>query len=115
MASFMEIMQESDEPLVISFMPTKEHANINGTVHGGYLFFLCDELVGRYVKSCGKVGAAADSNIHYYRPAMLDKKLFASISERKTGRRLATYLIELRDEERLLIADALFTVAFKSE
>ena len=42
---FMEIVQESSDPLVISFMPSDEHANINGSVHGGYLFFLCDELV----------------------------------------------------------------------
>lgn len=113
--SFMEIVQESSDPLVISFVPSVEHANINGAVHGGYLFFLCDELVGRYVTACGRKGAAADSNIHYYRPASLDKKLYASISERKVGKRLGTYLVELRDEEHVLISDALFTVAFQSE
>ena len=115
MAAFMEITQESTEPLIISFVPSDEHANINGFVHGGYLFFLCDELVGRYVKAIGRRGAAADSNIQYYRPAHLRQKLYAGISERKSGKKLGTYLVELRDEERTLIADALFTVAFKEE
>lgn len=115
MAAFVKITEESVDPPVISFIPSEEHANINGFVHGGYLFYLCDELVGRYVTACGKRGAAADSNIHYYRPAPLHKKLLASVSERKVGKRLGTYLVELRDETHVLIADALFTIAFKTE
>lgn len=67
------------------------------------------------MKAIGRRGAAADSNIHYYRPAHLRQKLYAGISERKSGKKLGTYLVELRDEERTLIADALFTVAFKEE
>ena len=115
MAAFMKIVRESEDPLVISFVPSEEHANINGFVHGGYLFFLCDELVGQYVKACGRTGAAADSHIHYYRPALLNQKLLAGISERKIGKKLGTYLTELRNEEGTLIAEALFTVAVRTE
>ena len=35
MAAFMEITQESTEPLIISFVPSGGHANISGFVHGG--------------------------------------------------------------------------------
>ena len=115
MTAGMEILQESSEPLVLSFLPTEAHANVNGFVHGGYLFYLCDELVGRYVTAGGRKGAAAEGSIHYYRPAALHRKLLASLQERKVGRRLGTYLVELRNEEGVLIADALFTIAFRPE
>ena len=110
--NIFDIRQESTDPFVISFMPSKEYANVNGFVHGGILFYVCDDIIGRYVTFIGKTGAAADSNIHYYRPAVLDKRLVASISERKAGKRLGTYFVELKNEDGLLIADALFTVAF---
>ena len=115
MASWMEITKESTDPLILSFVPVEEHANTNGFVHGGILFFLCDELAGRYVMAGGRTGAAADANIHYYRPARIHKKLFATITERKAGKKLGTYLVELRDEEQTLIADAIFTVSYRTD
>ena len=109
----LDIVQESTEPFVISFVPGEEHANINGTVHGGILFYISDDIIGRYVTHMGRVGAAADSSIHYYRPGIVGKKLFATIFERKIGKRLGTFLVELKDEDDKLICDSIFTVAFK--
>ena len=110
--NIFDIVQESTDPFVISFMPSEKYANINGFVHGGFLFYVCDDIIGRYVTSIGRIGAAADGNIHYYRPAVTDKRLYAYISERKSGKRLGTYFVELKNEDGTLIADALFTVVF---
>jgi len=106
------IVQESTEPFVLSFVTDEGNRNVNGTVHGGDLFYLCDEIVGRYVTRCGRKGAAADGSIRYYRPARIGEKLFVTIAERKVGKRLGTYLTELRNSDGALIADAMITIAF---
>ena len=108
----MKIIQESETPFAVSYCPTEEDKNVNGMVHGGVIFYLCDDAVGRYVTAQGKVGAAADGSIHYYRPARLHEKLTATVIERKVGRRLGVYLVEAKNEQGKLIADALFTIAF---
>lgn len=108
----LEVTSESTDPFSISIVPGERDLNINGTVHGGLIFFICDDIIGRYVTHIGRQGAAADSHIHFYRPARSGVRLTATVSERKVGRRLGTYLVELKDPDGLLIADALFTVAF---
>ena len=108
----MDIIHESDTPFSISCCPTSENANINGSVHGGVIFYLCDEAIGRYVTALGRKGAAADAKIHFYRPAVIHEKIMATVTERKAGRRLGVYLVEVRNQGGKLIADSRFTVAF---
>ena len=108
----MQIIQETASPFSISCCPSDEDRNVNGFVHGGVIFYLCDEAVGRYVTSLGKTGAAADANIHYYRPGMVHERITATVFERKAGRRLGIYLVEARNKQGKLLADALFTIAF---
>ena len=103
---------ESTDPYRISFRPSEKNNNVNGTVHGGVLFTFCDDIIGKYVTHIGRTGAAADANIHYYRPAAAGEKLFAELEVRKSGRRLGVYLVKCTNEAGKLIADALFTVAF---
>ena len=111
----LDIIQESTDPFTISFIPSDANLNVNGVIHGGILSLLSDEVVGRYVTSKGRKGAAADMNMHFYRPAVAEKKILATISERKVGKRLGTYLVELKDEKGTLIADAIFTVLMGDE
>lgn len=95
----------------ISGIPSEDDINVNGVVHGGILFYLADEAVGRYVTEKGLKGAAADSNIHFYRPAFPNELLVVFVSERKVGKRVGVYMVEIKKED-VLIADALFTVVF---
>ena len=108
----MEIVQESQAPFRLSYRPGDGDRNINGDVHGGILYYVCDEAIGRYVTAMGRTGAAADGSIHYYRPARAHEKFTVTVSERKVGRRLGVFLVEAKDEQDRLIADAVFTVAF---
>ena len=110
-----DITNESSQPFAVAYRPTEADANINGAVHGGVLFYLCDEAIARYVTSLGRAGAAANADIHFYYPARVGAKLTATVSERKTGRRLGAYLVEVKDAQGKLLADALFTVAFSEK
>lgn len=107
-----DIIEEFENGFSIYYIPSEKDTNVNGSVHGGVLFWLCDEAIGRYVTSKGLKGAAADSNIHFYRPAKINERLTATVSERKVGRKLGIYLVELRNAEGKLLADSLFTVVF---
>ena len=60
----------------------------------------------------GKKGAAADADIHFYRPAFPGNRITVTVTERKAGRRLGVYLIEAKNDQGKLIADSLFTIAF---
>ncbi len=108
----MEIRTISEEPFTLEYTTTEEDKNINGTVHGGILFYVCDEAIGRYVKHIGRIGAAADANIHYYRPVHVGQTIRTVLQARKSGKKLGIFLVEARDEEGKLLADSLFTVAF---
>lgn len=94
-----------------SFTPQASDVNINGVTHGGVLYYLCDEVIGRYITAIGRKGAAAEAGIHYYRPVKIGTQLTAVITERKAGKRLGTYLVELKSGD-LLMADAIFTISF---
>lgn len=108
----VEFVQESNEPFCISYCPNEKNNNTNGTVHGGVIFLICDEIVGRYFNNMSRKGAAADANIHYYRPAMANEKIYATLKERKVGKKLGSYLVEVTNEKNKLVAEAMFTIAF---
>mgnify|MGYP003305746077 CR=1 FL=1 len=108
----VDIVEVPGEKFCITFSPSDKNVNINGSVHGGVLYLLCDEAIGRYVTAMGRKGAAADANIHYYRPGKPGEPLFATVSDRKVGKKLGIFLVELTNGEGKLLADALFTVAF---
>ena len=93
----MRIIQEPGEPFSISYDPDEKDLNVNGTVHGGIIFYLCDEAIGRYMTALGKKGAAADADIHFYRPAFPGNRITVTVTERKAGRRLGVYLIEAKN------------------
>lgn len=105
---------ENEEGIRLSMRTTSEDANINGALHGGIQYWLCDETVGAYVNSCGKTGAASEGSIHYYRPGVPGELLTCVLHVRKTGHRPGIYFTELFNEANVLIADAIFTVVFRT-
>lgn len=113
--SRVTIEQTTEEKsITISMVTNDGDANINGALHGGVMYWLCDESVGIYVtKVLGRVGAASEGSIHYYRPAKAGEKITATLRERKMGKMLGIFQVELKNEAGVLIADAMFTAAFK--
>lgn len=107
-----DIIQESYEPFVRSYTSPACNNNINGFVHGGITFWLCDDMIGKYVTHIGRKGAASEANIRYYRPIPADTKLFITLLPRKEGKRLSNFLIEVKDETGKMYADAMITCVF---
>ena len=89
-----------------------ESMNPLGMAHGGTIFTLCDIAAGSAAASQGTVAVTLDSTIHYYRPGRCGKKLTAVAYERKRGRKVSVYMVEVHDDEGKHIADATFTMFY---
>ena len=73
---------------------------------------LCEESIARYILHMGRKGAASDAHIHYYRPAKIGERMTCSVTERKVGKRLGTFLLEVRNDAGVLLAETMTTIAF---
>lgn len=91
---------------------TEQLLNPKGTAHGGILFALCDSAVGSYIALQKKWAVTLDSTIHFFRPACTGDVLTATVIERKTGRTVSTFLVEVHNEQEQHIADAVFTMFY---
>lgn len=85
------------------------HSNMQGTVHGGILYTLCDQAVGAYIAYKKMKAVGMDGSIHYYRPAKQGDVLTATAYERKSGKKVGVYFVELKNQDNKLLADGLFT------
>lgn len=88
------------------------HLNTQGTVHGGILYTLCDQAVGAYIVYRKMKGVGMDGSIHYYSPSRTGDLLTATVYERKSGRRIGVYFVELKNQADKRIADGLFTTMY---
>lgn len=102
----------TDDSFAVVMNVEATHLNMHGTVHGGILYTLCDQAVGAYVTYKKKKGVGMDGNIHYYRPAQKGDILTATAYERKSGKKIGVYFVELKNQENKLLADALFTTMY---
>lgn len=102
----------SDNSFSVVMEARDVHLNTHGTVHGGILFALCEQALSAYIAYNGLEGVGLDGNIHYYRPALEGDVLTATAYERKGGRRVGVYFVELKNADGKLLADGLFTAMF---
>jgi acyl-CoA thioesterase len=79
------------------------HLNSAGIVHGGAIFSLADAAFSVASNSHGTLAVAIDVSISFFK-AKQAGRLIAEAKEASLNPRLATYLIEVRDEEDALIA-----------
>ncbi len=80
-----------------------------GYAHGGTIYTLCDIAAGTAAASRGRISVTLDSSIHYYLSGLPGTKLTATAKERKYGRTVSTYFVEVHDDRGRHIADASFT------
>lgn len=76
----------------------EQHLNSVNTVHGGALFSLADFVFSMASNSHGNIAVAINANISYFN-AVQKGTLFAEGWEVAKNPRLATYNIEITDEE----------------
>lgn len=82
---------------------SREHVNSLGMAHGGTLFTLADMAFAAASNSYGSVALGVQASIHYHRPVS-SGMLTATARELSRGGRLASYLVEVRDESGELAA-----------
>lgn len=82
---------------------SREHVNSLGMAHGGTLFTLADMAFAAASNSHGSVALGIQANIHYHRPVR-SGVLTAMGCELSKGGRLASYLVEVRDQAGELVA-----------
>jgi len=79
------------------------HLNSAGCVHGGAVFALADAAFSAAANSHGALALSIDANISYFE-AVTGGTLIAEAHEVARNAKLATYLIEVRDQDGGLIA-----------
>ncbi len=80
-----------------------EHMNPIGTVHGGCLFTLADAVCGVAASSQGGICTTVNSNIQFLNAAFWPKYLIAEAKPKKLGRKIRSFLVEVRDDKNVLI------------
>lgn len=90
------------------------HLNSAGILHGGAIFSLADAVFSAASNSRGNLAVATNVNISFFK-AISSGRLTAEASEIALSPRLATYLMEVRDESGDLVASLQGTVYRKKE
>ncbi len=81
----------------------KRHLNSAGTVHGGAIFSLADAVFSVASNSHGTLALAINVSISFFR-AVTGGTLYAEGREVSINPRLATYLIDVKDQDGNAIA-----------
>lgn len=115
--SHVSIDDGDDLPVTVS--TADEHANTNGTVHGGFLATLLDTACGREVRSGldeGRTAATVALTVTYLRPGKVGSQLTASATTLHRGDSLVMVEGDVHDDEgeRIAHAAATFTVIDKT-
>ena len=101
---------EAVAELVIS----EKHLNGVNIIQGGALFTLADFAFAAASNSHGRIAVAANATINFFK-GISSGKLVAKAREHSSGKTLATYLVEITDEEGTRIALFSGTAFLKGE
>ncbi len=80
----------------------KHHTNILGYVHGGLLYSLADVAFELASNSHEPDAVGISTHMEFYRPVKVGQIIEATATESHLGRKLATYLIEVKSDGKLL-------------
>ena len=87
---------------------TKQHMNPIGSVHGGAIFTMADEASGIAASTTGGICTTVDSHIEFLNAAIGVKYLTAEAKPKKIGKKIRSFVVEIKDEKERLIATADF-------
>ncbi len=101
-----EVLETSPGQSRLKAVVEREHLNLHGSAHGGFLYSLADEAFALASNSHDRVAVALSTHMDYFSVVREGDALTAIASEEHLGRRVATYRVELRRGEETI---ALFT------
>lgn len=93
---------------------TENHLNGVNIIQGGALFTLADFAFAAASNSHGRIAVAANASINFFK-GVSSGKLTAFAKEHSSGRTLATYTVDIIDEEGTKIAYFNATAFLKGE
>lgn len=99
----VELVDVSEGEAVSKMQIKDEHLNGIGTVHGGAIFTLADFTFAVAANSHGRVTVAINANISFVKAAFRGT-LTASAREVSLGPKIASYTINVTDDDGDLIA-----------
>ena len=100
----LKLLELSDGHAIVEMVPMNNDVNILGAVHGGAIFSLMDEALQFSCNSHGRVAVALNANVVFHNPARIGCRLKAESKEISLSNKTATYEIEVRDNNDILIA-----------
>ena len=109
----VEMLQYGDGQATARLTVAPQHLNSAGTLHGGVIFSLADAAFSAASNSHGALAASIDASISYFQ-AVTEGAVTAEAVEVARNPKLATYLIDIRDDAGVLIAHFCGTVYRKS-
>jgi acyl-CoA thioesterase len=109
----VEMIEYGDGRATARLHVEAHHLNSAGTLHGGAIFSLADAAFSAAANSHGVLALSIDASISYFQ-AVSSGTLTAEAREVASTPKLATYLIDVRDEAGGLIAHFRGTVYRKS-
>ena len=83
---------------------TQSMLNGHDICHGGYVFMLADSAFAFACNAYNDVTLASGADINYVYRAMLGDELVATAKERQRGRRSGVYDVDVRNQDKRLIA-----------
>jgi acyl-CoA thioesterase len=89
---------------LVQMVFTEDMQNIFGMAHGGAIFSLIDEAFETASNSHGTVAVALGLNVQYVASPAPGATLLAEAKETSRSSRIATYEIEVRDDQDRLMA-----------
>jgi acyl-CoA thioesterase len=103
----IEMVEVSDEEIVIGLDVTDSHANFLGVGHGGMVFSLADCAFSLASNSAGSPAVAIDTHLVLTAASRPGDRLEARVQEISRGRTLGTYRAEVTRSDGRIVA--LFT------
>ena len=101
--SGIELLQVEKGRAVAKMVIGPHHLNSGNVVHGGAIFTLADFAFAAACNSHGRLAFAIQVSIHFIKSAE-SGTLFAEAKEISLHHRIATYAVEIKDDQGQLIA-----------
>lgn len=105
-----EVLVDEEDFVYVQVKMEEKHTNPLGIAHGGSLFTLCDVAAGARMAYIKQNSVTLDSNINYYKPGRVGDTLIAKVIPRREGRSTSIYLVEVRNQDDVLLADMMATM-----
>jgi len=91
---------------------SEEMCNFQGSIHGGAIFALIDEVFGAAASSHGTVVMGLNMNVTFIKAPLINSTLIAEAREQSRGQRTATYRIEVyqrgeSEDQKIAVCQAL--------